>query len=252
MNVKQFLEMHLMKFWSLLFLIPFFLYAQEKIEVHYFVPTPPEKPLRFCTAYAEWLAWAESQPDYTELFPDSLKTFDIRYATFQNVTGHDLYCGLTRLFLHKDLAKKLEKASQILKEKYPGIRFRIFDGARPLYAQEALRAMVRGTPYVRFVTSPGTGSVHNFGYAIDLTLEDFSGNMLDMGTDFDSFAPKAGRNGEAKALKEGTLTEEQIANRNLLRSVMKAAGFIELPSEWWHFNGALSRWVRENISKTPF
>jgi D-alanyl-D-alanine dipeptidase len=41
-------------------------------------------------------------------------------------------------------------------------------------------------------------------------------------------------------LNEGKITEEHIANREILRKVMKHGGFTGIGSEWWHFN-AFSR-----------
>lgn len=216
-----------------------------------FVPPRPEKPLRFCTATETWLKFAEGSPDYEEITELEGLKLDLRYATFDNASGHDLYCGKQRAFLHKDAAKKLKKAIGLLGEEMPGAKFLIFDAARPLYAQEALRASVRGTPYSHYVSSPGTGSVHNFGMAVDLGIETAAGEMLDMGTDFDSFESAAGRSGEAAALKSGRLTKKQISNRESLRKIMKAAGFIELPSEWWHFNALPSKQVRELYQKAP-
>ena len=46
--------------------------------------------------------------------------------------------------------------------------------------------------------------------------------------------------------------EEQIKNRTILRQVMIQAGFISLPSEWWHFNALLTKDVRANFSKVSF
>lgn len=216
-----------------------------------FVPPRPEKPLRFCKATDAWLKFAASSPDYEEITEWEGLKMDLRYATFENASGHDIYCGKARAFLHKDAAKKLKRAVELLREELPGAKFLVFDAARPLYAQEALRASVRGTPYSHYVSSPGTGSVHNFGMAIDLGIETAEGAQLDMGTDFDSFESAAGRKGEAAALKSGRLTKEQVANREVLRKLMKAAGFIELPSEWWHFNALPSKQVRERYKKAP-
>ena len=218
----------------------------------FFVPTPPEKPLRFCKAYQKWLNWAIQDSNYVEISHYTDLAIDLRYATFDNMTGHDLYCGSARAFLHKDAAKKLLAAIRILSREAPRYRLRIYDAARPLYAQESLRAQVRGTPFSNYVSSPSNGSLHNYGYAIDLTIEDENGKSLDMGTPFDSFEYCAGYKGEAEALKRGRLTKVQVANRNLLRSVMRRAGFISLASEWWHFGAAASSFVKENISKTPF
>ena len=133
----------------------------------------------------------------------------------------------------------------------PGSTLVIFDASRPLYAQEVLRRTVRGTPYSAYVSSPGRGGMHNFGLALDLSITDAEGNLLDMGTDFDSFERCAGEVGEADALKSGRLTQNQIDNRNKLRKIMKNAGFVSLNSEWWHFNAYPSKYVRENYSKFP-
>ena len=45
---------------------------------------------------------------------------------------------------------------------------------------------------------------------------------------------------------------EQVKNREILRQIMKKAGFIALPSEWWHFNAYPSKYVRENYNRLPF
>ncbi|MBR4679599.1 MAG: peptidase M15 [Fibrobacter sp.] len=176
---------------------------------------------------------------------------DLRYATFENVTGHDLYCGVQRAFVHKDAAAKLRKAVKIMEREMPGSELVIFDASRPLYAQEALRKTVRGTPYSAYVSSPATGGLHNFGLALDLGITDADGNLLDMGTDFDSFERCAGEVGEAEALKSGRLTQEQVDNRNKLRKIMRGAGWVPLGSEWWHFNAYHSKYVRENYPKFP-
>lgn len=217
-----------------------------------FSPEPPAHPKRFCAEYAKWLGWVIASKDYVEITDFQGVSFDLRYATFKNGSGHDLYCGSRRAFLNKNVADKLKAAVALLRKEHPGYRLRIFDAARPLYAQDALRAPVRGTPYANFVSSPSHGSVHNYGYAVDLTMEDSLGRPLDMGTDFDSFEAAAGSRGEKAALKSGRLTELQIAHRRILRRAMKGAGFIALPSEWWHFNAAASAWVRANCAKTPF
>ena len=93
--------------------------------------------------------------------------------------------------------------------------------------------------------------MHNFGLALDLSITDAEGDLLDMGTDFDSFERCAGEVGEADALKSGRLTPQQVDNRNKLRKIMKGAGFVSLNSEWWHFNAYPSKFVRENYSKFP-
>jgi D-alanyl-D-alanine dipeptidase len=38
----------------------------------------------------------------------------------------------------------------------------------------------------------------------------------------------------------GELSSTQVNNRRGLRQLMRQAGFIQLPSEWWHYNAAPS------------
>ena len=57
-----------------------------------------------------------------------------------------------------------------------------------------------------------------------------------MGTPFDYFGPEAHIDHEAELVAQGKLTAAEVRNRQLLRQVMRAAGFIPLRSEWWHFN----------------
>lgn len=216
-----------------------------------FVPPKPAKPLRYCSSVNKWIEFATHDTSLVEITRMKGLRMDLRYATFDNVSGHDLYCGVQRAFLHRQAAAKLRKAVKIMEREMPGSTLVIFDGSRPLYAQEALRRTVRGTPYSAYVSSPGKGGMHNFGLAIDLSLTDSLGNLLDMGTDFDSFERCAGAVGEADALKSGRLTQEQVDNRNKLRKIMKGAGWVPLGSEWWHFNAYPSKYVRENFSRFP-
>ena len=224
-----------------------FSFAEEIFE-----PRHPAKPLRFCKAYSQWENFVRSDSSYQEISHFPFVKLDLRYATFENVTGHDLYCGAKRAYLKTMAAKKFRQAIRLLQKEHPGFSFVIFDASRPVYAQAKLRETVAGTPFSDFVSNPKRGSVHNFGYALDLTIADSAGVPLAMGTDFDSFENRAGEKGEAEALQAGTLTTEQIENRKILRQVMKKAGFIPLPSEWWHFNAISSKTIRATGELPPF
>jgi D-alanyl-D-alanine dipeptidase len=56
----------------------------------------------------------------------------------------------------------------------------------------------------------------------------FPDTSVDMGTGFDCFDPKS-------ATETTKITEEQQANRRVLVDAMTAAGFTNLPEEWWHY-----------------
>lgn len=240
-----------MPFSRSLWLLLLSLFAVSSAKEKVFEPCRPEKPLRFCGEYAKWENYVKGDSSYVDLsaFPVRL---DLRYATFHNISGHDLYCGSERAYLKSMAAEKLRKAIGLLQKEHPELRFVIFDAARPVYAQAQLRKVVAGTPFSDYVSNPVRGSVHNFGLALDLTLADSSGTLLDMGTDFDSFEDRAGERGEAAALQKGTLTAAQVENRKILRRIMKKAGFIPLPSEWWHFNAIPSKTIRATGELPPF
>lgn len=217
-----------------------------------FQPKRPAKPLRFCRAYAEWENFVRSDSSYVEITRFPFVSLDLRYANFENITGHDLYCGAKRAYLQRAAAEKFRKAIRLLQKERPGFRFVVFDASRPVYAQAKLRETVVGTPFADYVSNPRRGSVHNFGFALDLTIADSAGTLLDMGTDFDSFENRAGKRGEAEALENGTLSKTQIENRELLRRVMLGAGFLPLASEWWHFNAIASKKIRATGELPPF
>lgn len=216
-----------------------------------FVPPKPAEPKRFCEEVKRWIAYAEKSKDLVEITNMDGLRMDLRYGTFNNVTGHDLYCGEQRAFVRKEAYAMLKKAVAFMQKEMPGSVLVIFDASRPIYAQAALKKTVQGTAYSAYVSSATKGGLHNFGLALDLSITDAEGNLLDMGTDFDSFERCAGAVGEADALKSGRLTQEQVANRNKLRRVMQKAGWVSLGSEWWHFNAFTRAYTYEHYEKFP-
>ncbi len=161
---------------------------------------------------------------------------ELKYASEDNFMGADVYGDLRTAFLRPSAAQKLKKAHDLLKERHPELRLLIADGFRPRRVQHRMWEIVRDTPMQPYVANPHSGSIHNYGAAVDLTLALADGTRLDMGTPIDHFGILAQPREEQRFLREGKLTEEQVANRLILREVMTAAGFIHLPIEWWHFD----------------
>lgn len=161
---------------------------------------------------------------------------DLRYASTNNFTGKDIYGEFRTACLHEIAYNKLIKAAEHLAHLKSGYKFIVFDTLRPTWAQEALFSYVAGTPQEPYIANPEEGSVHSYGFAIDLSILDDRGAELDMGTGFDEFSELSEPQLEEKFVKEGRLSEAQIRNRNLLREVMAHAGFIQAPNEWWHFD----------------
>ncbi len=177
-----------------------------------------------------------ASPDYVELQPSAGLAIELKYASTDNFVGQNLYGEFNKAYLHKIAAAKLERAVQNLAAIRPGYKLVIYDALRPRSVQYVLWDKVRGTDKQKYVANPKGGSIHNYGFALDISILDESGKQLDMGTPFDDFTDLAQPQLEQQFLKAGKLTEQQIKNRQLLRKVMEDAGFIQLPVEWWHFD----------------
>jgi D-alanyl-D-alanine dipeptidase len=172
---------------------------------------------------------------------------ELKYATEDNFVGRNLYGDLNRCFLQVDAAEMLANAAAHLARRNPGLRLLAYDCLRPRRVQLQMWEVVKGTRQQGYVANPHskTGSIHNYGCAIDLTLSDAAGKPLDMGTAFDHFGDEAQPRHESRLLAAGKLDHEALANRLLLREVMVRAGFYPLANEWWHFNCATNAQTRE-------
>lgn len=178
---------------------------------------------------------------------DSTIRVELKYADPGNFTGINLYGALKECYLQAEAARKLAKANQLLKILRPDLTILVADGLRPRYVQRKMWDVVKGTPRQRYVANPRTGSMHNYGCAVDVTICDLNGRRLDMGTPIDHFGPLSQPRLEKRYLKERKLTLEQVENRKLLRKVMVQAGFYPLAIEWWHFNAFKKKEIRKKF-----
>lgn len=149
---------------------------------------------------------------------------DLRYATTNNFTGEALYPPGGRCLLAEPAARRLAAAQKKLESR--GLGLKVWDCYRPVSIQWKLWNTV---PDARYVADPRKGSRHNRGASVDLTLVDRDGRELPMPTAFDDFGPKAHRD-------YTDLPNDVIKNRAILEDVMTDAGFLGLPTEWWHFD----------------
>lgn len=178
---------------------------------------------------------------------DSSIRCDLKYSGTDNFMKEDVYGDFNRLYLQQDVAEKLVRAQQLLKQKDSSLSLLVYDGVRPRRIQQLMWDKV-DLPLSRkgkFVSNPKNGSLHNYGAAVDLTIADLHGNPLDMGSPYDDTSRIAYPELEEYFLKQGLLSEEQIRNRKLLRSVMYGAGFFGIQTEWWHFNSCTRAKARE-------
>ncbi|MFK7970948.1 MAG: M15 family metallopeptidase, partial [Bacteroidia bacterium] len=106
---------------------------------------------------------------------------ELKYASKDNFLKRNVYGVLNKCYLQPEAAAKLVKASELLQEGYPDLRLLVYDAVRPRSVQFAMWRIVKGTPQQSYVASPKSGSVHNYGAAVDLTLATADGTPLDMG-----------------------------------------------------------------------
>ncbi len=156
---------------------------------------------------------------------DSSFRVAIPYATDSNFTKTTLY-PCNKCVIRYKVALALIKANNILKER--GLRLKMLDCYRPLSVQKKMWDVV---PNPVYVADPYTGgaSMHNRGFAVDITIVDNSGKELDMGTDFDFFGKEAWPSYR-------NFSDTILANRDLLIKTLSKVGFRNSRSEWWHYS----------------
>ena len=177
----------------------------------------------------------------SDAVPDAI--LEIRYYSTYNFVG-DRIDGYEEplAFLTKEAAAALREVSDELAGM--GYRLKIYDAYRPQMAVshfmrwaldfEDIRMKAYFYPELeKDVLFPlgyiAEHSGHSRGSTVDLTLFDMTTEKeVDMGGTFDYF-------GELSHPDYTGVTEEQYANRMLLRDVMVKHGFRPLVEEWWHY-----------------
>lgn len=81
---------------------------------------------------------------------------------------------------------------------------------------------------------PATPPPHSTGAAFDCTLCDEAGRKVNMGSPIDELSERSMPDHFANAKDAEGKTAH--ANRSLLRDIMIAENFTQLPHEWWHFS----------------
>ena len=160
--------------------------------------------------------------DIRSIAPDIM--LDMRYATTNNFLKQAVY-SKARCLLRDPVARSIQRAQEDLK--IQGYGLKIYDCYRPLSVQ---KAMWKIFPDGRYVANPATGSRHNRGAAVDVTLVDSQGRDLEMPSEFDDFSDRAHRNSSA-------MTDTARKDVQILTTALEAQGLTTIDSEWWHYDG---------------
>lgn len=149
---------------------------------------------------------------------------DIRYATNNNFLKKVFYQD-AKAFARLPVVYALQQVQAELNTQ--GLGIKIYDGYRP-YAITV--QFYESFPDSTYVASPWTGSKHNRGCALDMTIVNVkTGKEIKMPTPYDTAKETSWADAPVK-------NKKTLRNRELLKSVMTKHGFTVEPSEWWHYN----------------
>ena len=178
----------------------------------------------------------------TDVVPDAI--LEIRYFGTYNFVGQriDGYIEPIAL-LTRQAADSLRAVSDDVKQQ--GYRLKIYDAYRPQSSVDHFVRWSKSIPdtLMKQYFFPDLDksvlfeqeyimekSGHTRGSTLDLTLFDMATEKeLDMGGTFDYFGIIS------HPSYTETLTEQQLANRMILRNAMMRHGFNPIVEEWWHF-----------------
>ncbi|NOX16200.1 MAG: M15 family metallopeptidase [Epsilonproteobacteria bacterium] len=225
-------------------------------------PIPYEKEISWETVYSTPLVDCEEKLVPLSLAPEKIL---VRSTYFEaGIAG-----SIPECYARSKLLKKLIKASKLLPK---NLRFVILDAWRNQQVQTSLfqqckLALSAVNPNIndeklnilaqQYVAVPSTKisapSPHSTGGAVDLTISTKDGVVLFFGSPFDypseisytRFFEKKFERGDIISKKE----REAMRNRRLLYNIMKIAGFVNFPCEWWHYEYGTQRWAIENKKK---
>ncbi|MFC6334133.1 M15 family metallopeptidase [Paenibacillus septentrionalis] len=169
--------------------------------------------------------------------------YDIRYYGENNFVGRPIEGYLAPYAIAtEEMAAALVKVSEEMQELGYGLL--IYDTYRPAKAVEVFKewsqdeadTLMKDSFYPNEEKSKlfqrgylSQRSGHSRGSTVDLTLYELaSGEPLDMGSPYDLLD-------EISYFGTRLITDEQAANRELLKKVMKKHGFKEYSKEWWHY-----------------
>ena len=151
---------------------------------------------------------------------------DIRYATTRNFLSTPLY-SQARAFLQRPAAEAVVRVQRALAEEGYGLL--VHDAYRPWYVTKIFWDATPADKH-NFVADPATGSRHNRGCAVDLTLYDLkTGRAAEMPSLYDEMSERA-----YQTYTGGTAEQRRL--RDALRRHMEAEGFAVYEYEWLHFD----------------
>ncbi len=159
--------------------------------------------------------------------------------------------------LRQLVVAKLFEAAKYLPQ---GVRFLVIEGHRPLslqkkyfdeYSYELEKLHLdwdKNKIYQeasKYIAPPEIIPPHSTGGAVDLTLIKEDGEELDMGTVLNVDPEKSDNACFTLAMN---ISQKAMDNRKILIDVMSKSGFVNYPTEWWHWSYGDRYWAYQTNS----
>ena len=177
------------------------------------------------------------------------------------------YGGRSPFYVRQGVLDGLNEAQRLLEELQFGWRIQVFDAYRPIAVQQFMvdytfsklvqeqgwneadltteqRQSLMEQVYEFWAVPSGDPAMpppHSTGAAVDVTLRDDQGRVVDMGSPIDEVSPRSYPDFFAES--ETIAEQEYHQRRKLLAWVMEGAGFRRHPREWWHFSVGDQLWA---------
>lgn len=178
-------------------------------------------------------------------------------------------------YLRQSVIENLIQAQNYLQLLHPNWRIQIFDAYRPIAVQQfmvdysfAQAVQHRGLTDVELSSNQRqeiweavygiwavpsldekTPPPHSTGAAVDVTLVDDAGQIVNMGSPIDEMSERS--HPDYYANSDRPEAQKYHAHRQLLQDVMLKAGFKRNPREWWHFSIGDQMWAWLNNQSNP-
>lgn len=178
-----------------------------------------------------------------------------------------IYGKYSPYYLRRGVIDKLIQAQNYLQLIRPNWRIQIFDGYRPVAVQQfmvdySFAAALQERGLTEAELSPQqrqeiwqivyeiwavpsvdekTPPPHSTGAAVDVTLVDDGGQIVNMGSPIDELSERSHPDYYVNNSHPDAI--QYHAHRQLLKDVMLKAGFQRNPREWWHFSFGDQMWA---------
>lgn len=170
-------------------------------------------------------------------------------------------------YLRQGVLDSLLAAQRQLEKSYSNWKILVFDAYRPVEVQQFMvdysyeqRLKERGlTPHnlspeqhqliltevdqfwAAPSLDPATPPPHSTGAALDITLVDQTGEIVNMGSEIDQISPRSYPDYFEHSSDQ--VEQNYHQNRLILSQIMLSTGFRQHPNEWWHFSLGDQLWA---------